>query len=136
MAEIGEVNSNGAKLEWLCDDRIAAFCLENTSPAVVDAWYETSREVIQNWPETRPYLILERFTNLGLTPYNRQRAEELATIIPDHMNGRVAVVISRGVLGYGIRMFGANRLKALIPNITFEFFFEEAKALEWLEEAL
>ncbi len=136
MAEIGEINSNGAKLEWLYDGRIAAFCLENTSPTAIDTWYEASREVIQNWPETKPYLILERFTNLGLTPYNRQRAEELATLIPDHMDGRVAVVISRGVLGYGIRMFGANRLKALIPNITFEFFFEEAKALEWLEEAL
>lgn len=136
MAEIGEVNSNGVKLEWLCDGRIAAFYLENTSPEAVDAWYEASREVIQNWPETKPYLILERFTDLGLTPYNRQRAEELATLIPDHMDGRVAVVISRGVLGYGIRMFGANRLKALIPNITFEFFFEETKALEWLEELL
>ncbi len=136
MSEIRELNRDGVTLEWLYDGQVAAFQVESTDPTVVDTWYEMSLEVLQSWPETKPYLVLERFTNLGMTPYNRQRAEEIASFIPKYLFGRVAVVISRGVLGYGIRMFGANRLKALIPNLTIEFFFEEDKALEWLKKAL
>lgn len=136
MSEIRELNRDGVTLEWLYDGQVAAFQVESTDPTVVDTWYEMSLEVLQSWPETKPYLVLERFTNLGMTPYNRQRAEEIASFIPQYLFGRVAVVISRGVLGYGIRMFGANRLKALIPNLTIEFFFEEDKALEWLKKAL
>ena len=136
MPEIKELNRDGVTLEWLHDGRIAMFHAENTSSETIDAWYHMSVELVQNWPQAKPYLVLSNFSNLGLTPYSRQRSEELAAAIPDSLNGRVAVVISRGILGYGLRMFGTTPLKALVPNLEFEFFFEETKALAWLEEAL
>lgn len=136
MTENQEGLNNGIKFEWLQEGRIAAFYLTNTAPETIDTWYRTSTDIIQQWPETKPYLVFTDMTNLGLTPYARQRTEELAATIPKYLSGRVAVLISRGVLGYGLRMFGSTRLKALVPNLSFEFFFEEAKALEWLEESL
>lgn len=124
------------QFEWLQEGRIAVFRAKDCFPETIDAWYQTSLDIIKNWPETKPYLVLTNLTELGLTPYARQRTEELAVLMPQYLSGRVAVIISRGVLGYGLRIFGTTRLKALVPNLTFEFFFEEAKALEWLEEAL
>ncbi|MBI5929472.1 MAG: hypothetical protein HY862_09195 [Chloroflexi bacterium] len=136
MSEPMDGMRNCVIVEWLFERRVVTVRIESTMPDVIDAWYETSLEVIQNWPEDKPYLFLGNFTNLGLTPYSRQCAEKLALAIPKDMSGRVAVVISRGILGYGLRMFGINRLKALIPNLPVEFFFEETKALAWLEELL
>lgn len=136
MEERVEVLENDLTHKWLCGGRIVAYIPATTTKATVDTWAATIEHDMANWPADQPYLALHDFSQIGLTPYNRQRGEEVLRQVPDHIKGRHAFVISRGILGVGLKFFGMNRFKRLCPGLEPAFFFNVADAIAWLQEGL
>ncbi len=132
MSDIIEV-TNGLTLQQIHNGRIHIWTASQSTKDVVDAWYQSSRETLENWEDTsRPYLVLLDMSRVILTPYNRKRAEALAEVRPD-VGGRTAVVIAASTMGHMTRLFVNKTLQKTRER---RVFFTREDAIRWLEAAL
>ena len=127
---------NNFTRKWLYDGRVVVYEARSVSRPAIDTWAQAVLADTLNWPEDRPILAIHDFVSVGLTPYGRRIAEEIAGQIPKHIQGRYAVIISPGVFGNAIRLFGKGRINQILPQLESDFFFYQEPALHWLEELL
>lgn len=118
---------------WLDDHRIVVFKATQTTRQVVDAWIDTVKLVMAEWPSDHPYLVIHDFRegNIALTPYARARAAELIPI-GVHVPGYAAIVLPKSFVAQIIRIFMQNRKSGGIEN---RLFLNYADGLAWLRKA-
>jgi hypothetical protein len=123
----------GLSVSWPFENQLCMLRITNSSQAAVDEWVEVLRATFANWPEGKLVLIMLDFREQGLTPYLRQKAiEATKTLNPDKPE-RLAIVLSRDILGISLKLF-VHMLLPLInnENSQFKIFHDELTALRWL----
>lgn len=136
MSTTIEQLEHGVSREWLDEGRVVVFRTANSSRAAADVWAEAVMATVTAWPSDQPFLALYDFRQLGLTPYNREVSLRVANSIPDHFQGRFALLVGRDVLGHAIRLFGTRELGRVMPQLRGNYFYDESEALTWLREVL
>lgn len=122
--------------EWLYDGHIVTYKVTVFSRETIYKNSETVKEIIRTWPSGRPYLALMDYTenpNLALTPYLRQRAEDILKTFP-RLHGRIAVVMKKSAASQTMRLFIKYGLGHKHKKLEREIFFSHAEALAWLSE--
>lgn len=122
----------GLTRESFHDGRIAVWSATTSTKEVIQAWFDYSRQEMQDWPAEHQYLALLDMSRVILTPFGREKAAELTEVRPD-LGGRVAIVISASSIGHLTRLF-VNR--SLNKNRERRVFYSREEAIQWLEEAL
>lgn len=105
----------------------------------VITYYNRQRELLENWPEDRLYLVMHDLSHaqqVPWTPYIRQMAEELADAIPTHLQGRVAYVLPKAHTSSVIALFIRRDQSRRTPNVLYEVFYNTDQAMSWIEDAL
>lgn len=136
MTTNSEQLEHGVTREWLDEGRIVVFRTSSSSRAASDVWGEAVMATVKAWPNGQPFLALYDFRKLGLTPYNREVSLRVGNSVPDHFQGRFALLVGRDVLGHAIRLFGTRELGRVMPQLRGNYFYDEAEALTWLRELL
>lgn len=120
------------------DKQIIAYTLTVVSRDVIDKWAESAVSHLLAWPEDKPFLNLQDFSNASffmLTSYIRKKADEITSPRPE-VKGRTAVVVQRNFASQIVVMF----LRALPTKGSGsrerETFFVREDALKWLEEKI
>jgi hypothetical protein len=124
---------HGLSVRWPFENQLCILRITNSSQAAVDEWVEVLSATFANWPEGQLVLIMLDFREQGLTPYLRQKAmEAVKTLNPDKPE-RIAIVLSRDILGVSLKLF-VHMLLPLInnENSQFKIFHDELTALRWL----
>lgn len=134
--EIVEEISQSVRRKRLFVNRILVYIADDASRQSVDSWAKAVLEDVTTWPLEKPFLALHHFQAIGLTPYNRQIGQEVARQFPDTLHGRYATLISRGAIGYAVKLFGTSQLNKILPQLESAFFFDYDIALAWLKEKI
>lgn len=121
----------GVTRRWLDGGRIVWFSIHSIERSVIDGWVKITEEAITNWPEERPFLTVQDFSNcdgLALTPYVRKNAEYLANLQP-HIPGRNAVILRKSFVVQAIKVF----LMAMHDKRRERrVFYNAQEGIEWL----
>lgn len=123
----------GLTFEWLFDGRGFAFCAKNSSRLVVDTWYDKMVANAATWPANQAMFVLNDFSaeDCTMTPYNRQKNQEMVKLFPEIPNYG-AVVMKRNVTMVLVRLF----LKSVTKTGTTQLFFSRAEAIAWLQQQM
>jgi hypothetical protein len=127
----------GVLLEWLCDRQIVIMWLCDLSRSSVDAYIETSLEIIDTWPRDKPYLALKVLQpNQIMSRYLRYRTNEIGQrILKCGLEGRSAIVCPDDETADLIDM--AVRTDEIeVPHMQRKTFSDQDQALDWLLQAL
>jgi hypothetical protein len=124
----------GMTRQWLLDRQIVVFTMTSPSRDIVDAWIDTVKATMENWPGDRPYLAIHDLTSnkVSLTPYARKRTEELLPLSAK-VPGYAAIVLSRSFMAQVIRLFLRSQKQQGVNNVVF---FSRQEALEWLKSKI
>ena len=118
------------------DGKIIIYEVTDVRRESVDVWAKVAHDTLVNWSPDYPYLNLQDFSgveNFAMTPYVRQRAEELMEPRPE-LSGRTAIVLKKSLGSRIVSMFiRAKRVKKARQR---RLFFTQEEALAWLEEWL
>lgn len=121
---------------WLFDKRVVVYQPNGASRETVDAWHDLVVETADQWPTDRPYLEIHDMSNSTVTPYARQRAQELVEHL-NHRRGRTAIILPSSQVG--------RQMMSLLINITFrrwnrtmerQVFTSLQRATAWVKEML
>lgn len=129
--DVFEDLGSGINREWLYNRQVVVLTFWSSSRETVDAWANVGKELMENWPQDRPYLCLLDASRIVLTPYARKVAADLTAVRPE-MQGRIAVVVAASTLGHIIRLF-ANH-PSLKRHRERRVFFSRDVGLDWLQE--
>lgn len=124
---------HGLVVEWPFTNQLCILRITKSSQIAVDEWAETLGKTFKEWPEGKMVLIMMDFRQQGLTPYLRQKAmEAVKTLNPDKPE-RIAILLSRDILGVSLKLF-VHMLLPFINNADsqFKIFHDELTALRWL----
>ncbi|MEP7288023.1 MAG: hypothetical protein ABI947_19900 [Chloroflexota bacterium] len=115
----------------LLNRQIVVSKITSVSRDVVDAWINTVKATMENWPEERPYLAIHDLTSdrVSLTPYARTRAEELIPL-GAKVPGYAGIVLPKSFVAQLIRLFMRTQRKQGVHN---EIFFSMEEATNWLK---
>lgn len=103
---------------------------------IVDEIVNVIIDTMRNWTPKRPYLALQIFNKgVMMTPYARQRTEEVVSMFP-HLKGRVATVIHPVTSASVTQSWLDNILSVQQPAFAHRIFFTREEALNWLTELL
>jgi hypothetical protein len=127
----------GVLVNWLCDHQIVIMCLCDLSRSSVDAYIETSLQIIDTWPRDKPYLALKVLQpNHIMSRYLRYRTNEIGhRILECGLWGRSAIVCpddeSADLIDMAIR---TDEIE--VPHMQRKIFSDQDQALDWLLQAL
>lgn len=128
---------HGVVRKWLYDRRILVYIIEQEAVRLtVDTWAADIEQIVQAWPADRPYLAVQEFTKVGLTPYNRARSETMARKFPPNLKGRHAIIIGGGILGMAVKIYTTGRYRQVLPNIEPKVTFAYDEGLAWVKAAM
>ncbi|HRF95567.1 MAG TPA: hypothetical protein PLZ51_10245 [Aggregatilineales bacterium] len=125
----------GVTLEWFDNGDMLSFVLTDCRRETVDFYINTNITLLNHWDLSTPMKILHDISheNVSLTPYFRQRLNEIIPIINQTgVHGTSAVVMSKGFLETVIAFFG-NAFNRRTPNFKQRYFTDHTKALAWLK---
>ncbi len=116
--------------QWLMNNRVVVFSVTDAKRESVDKWAEACKTAIANWPPDQPVLLMHDLSarGLALTPYARERAQDIAKTRPE-ARGRVAVILSSSLAATLIQLF--LRSERETPR-THRAFASREKGLAWL----
>jgi hypothetical protein len=123
----------GILQEWLYDDRIVAFTIQNISRSSIDAYIEASLQIIRTWPKDRDYLVINTGSpRIIITPYLHRRAEELGYMATKRgLRGKNALVTPNKAANYIARLILREK-NPYSPQVTKRVFLDRQSALNWL----
>ncbi|MCC7447205.1 MAG: hypothetical protein IT324_07300 [Anaerolineae bacterium] len=118
--------------EWLYDGRIVVYAFNSSDRDTVALWAETCKADILACPPDKPFLVLHDFSAKGImvSPYGRDRAEELAHFHPE-VKGRAAVLLPPTIASHLIRLFMVQKPHTCRQRKMFE---SRGAAIKWLLE--
>jgi hypothetical protein len=121
----------GLTRSWLMDRRIVVFRATTPTRPVVDAWIACVKRTMQDWPASQPYLAIHDFSapKVSLTPYARQRSEELIPLNTGRQ-GYAALILAPTYVAQVIRLFLHTQSRQGNEN---RVFFSMDKAIIWLD---
>lgn len=121
--------------EFLYDGRIVVYRITMMDRKTVDEHFAQVREIITNWPSDRPYLALHDYAAgnfMTMTPYVREKKEEMAEVRPDLKGFQAMVLPSASMAFFGnLAMRMVNKSKR-VPQM----FSNRQAALDWLVSKL
>ena len=118
--------------ELLFDGRIIVYAFNSPSRDTINLWAETCKADILACPPDKPFLVVHDFSAKGImvTPYGRERAEELAHFHPE-VKGRAAVLLPPTFASHLIRLFMVQKPHTCRERKMFE---SRYAAIKWLLE--
>jgi hypothetical protein len=118
--------------EWLFDRRVVIYAFNSSDRDTIDLWAETCKADILACPSDMPFLVLHDFSAKGImvSPYGRDRAEELAHFHPE-VTGRAAVLLPPTIASHLIRLFMIQKPHTCRERKMFE---SRDAAIKWLLE--
>jgi hypothetical protein len=110
-------------------------CQKSVSQPALDKWYDFVAEILTTMPPDQPYLVIYDLTHpaVGLTPYLRERANQLNSIRPE-VGGRIALLMKHTPAAHLFQLFARMRRRKSRREI--QIFFDEQKAIRWLKELI
>ena len=136
--EVDRLTSPSGKVifEWAEDKRVIIARLVSNEPHEIDFFAGIWLEIINGWEAGKPYLVMidsRRIPSTGLTPYFRQKIQELVEATHDGLVGRSATIHNKAPILLLTRLvieaFVNRRLGDHLPT---KLFFDEEDAIEWL----
>jgi hypothetical protein len=126
--------ASGITFDELHQGKIICVTIRTVERTAVDKWYATVEEKIKGWSVDQPYLAMYDLAHkdVGFTPYMRHKAASINDLRPE-VRGRIALVLTRGPVGYLLMIFARVRARA---SRQLQVFFDRKAATAWLEEAL
>lgn len=127
----------GVTRAWADGGSIPIFSIPNINRHTIDVWVDGVLAHLKTHPVEKPYLVLHDISaaGLALTPYVRSRSSELAVACAPY-HGRLAAVISPGLISQLIGLFLKHDLRQKMHNVTPQTFTTHAEALAWLREGI
>src|SRR5947209_7569230 len=80
---------------WMHGGRIVCYSITTIARPAVDAWMESTHELVHSWPRHLPYLSLHDISEATLTPYIRKKTGETALLMPRDLYGKSALILPR-----------------------------------------
>lgn len=117
--------------EWLNEDTIVVVSLKTVNRASIDLCQQVLHYLLSQWPQDKPLHALYDFPEVGLTPYLRQKMNELRDSKPPTLKCKLAVIIPNNSLGYIMYLYW-HAYPQGNPDIQVQMFDNKATALEWL----
>lgn len=122
----------GVTRSWMLDRHIVVFRTPAASRAVVDAWIDSVKQTMIEWPKDQVYLALHDMSSkaMALTPYARDRALELIPLSTG-LSGYAALIVPPTFVSHVIRMYLRAQRSQGNEN---QLFFSINAGLAWLVE--
>ncbi len=120
-------------LEWLHEDTVLV-SLKTVNRQSIDFCQQVLSTLFSRWSKDKVLKALYDFPEVGLTPYLRQKMNELRDAKPAALRCKIAVMIPNNSLGYIMYLYwhaypqGKNEIEV-------QMFEERALALAWLNPA-
>lgn len=135
--DVTEDLGNGIHRHCIADHRIVIYSTHATTRASVDTWANAVLSDASNWPEDRPYLIAHNFQKIAITPYSRQKAQDVCRSYDRDLKGRFALIINRGPIGFTFKIYTQRVLSEMVPDgLEPGYFHHLGPAIDWLKERL
>lgn len=126
------------QVEWLHSQQIVIYKVNEFTRQSINDSVETVMKIVRQWPAGQPYLALMDYTDnksITLTPYYRQRSEDLLKAFP-FLKGRSAIVMTKSSVAYSIKFYVKHGTGQKQSTLKRDVFFSRQDALSWLEEEL
>ncbi|MCI0710482.1 MAG: hypothetical protein L0154_10010 [Chloroflexi bacterium] len=137
MFDVTEDLGHGIMRHRIADNRIVIYSTHATTRASVDTWTRAVLDDAANWQGGSPYLIAHNFQKIAITPYSRQKAQEVCRSYDRNLTGRFALVLNRGPVGFTFQIYTQRVLAGMVPRgLEPGFFYNLDAAIRWLKERL
>lgn len=130
--------AHGVSVDWYSDGRVVVVNMSEPGRSSVDTLIDVMTDIVQFWPTDQPILMgLEVSENNLMTPYARVRLPQIASAIPQDMQGRLCLVIPKSIFGEAIMYFVTHDFQPLTPpSLLWRTFNNRDKAIMWLSDGL
>jgi hypothetical protein len=126
-------------LQWLHQDQLVLYQVQDTTLATVDALIESQIAVIRAWPQAKPFRMVQDLSApaVVLSPYFRQRLDEVADAFRErNLSGYSAVILPDSVVYRVYTTFGRMVSRRAGPGMKQAYFMDKQEALAWIEQPL
>ncbi len=126
------------EIEWVYNDQVVIYKIKTFSRDSIYQNSEAIKHILRNWTAGKPYLALLDYTenpHMTLTPYYRQRTEDLLRTFP-RLYGRTAYVMKKSAASQAFRLYVKYGIGHSHHRLKRELFFSCEEALAWLSEDL
>lgn len=140
---------DGLTLEWFREKSLVVYKLTSVSTQTLSLWTNVIVELLQSWPEDKPYCAIHDFSsrgvslnyavrmkhnvlNIGATPTGRDLIQDIFVKRPE-LFARVALVFSptfSGNLGHTF----ARHDRPDLGHVNYKLFFDIEPAFQWLTD--
>jgi hypothetical protein len=135
--DVSEDLGHGIHRHRLADNRIVIYSTHDTTRASVETWAKAVLDDAGTWRPNSPYLIAHNFQKIAITPYSRQKAQEVCRAYDRNLTGKFALVLNRGPIGFTFQIYTKRVLGPLVPdNLEPGYFYNLDAAIDWLKEHL
>ena len=123
--------------ERSADQKLCIFVVHDGLAATIDAWETCARDVLNEWPTTRPCLLIHDFNRGWLGDFGKNmlgRFERLYTFRPD-LKRQVAIILPHNVTISVLVELDIRLREMAAPYkypIRWEVFAKRTEALKWL----
>lgn len=113
---------------------VIAIVLSSVTQKNVNDFVETLSQIQAEWqnPPIRLMVDLQN-PHIGLTPYLRQKLEDLLSQL-NHTEGRYVFVMSKSIITQSMQLLLSDIIRSQGRNLAVDIFFDKSKAYEWLKE--
>ncbi len=100
---------NNVVLQWNNEKTQVTYTLSASRRDAVDTYIESNLDILKNWDHTKTLYTIQDISddNVALTPYLRERLNEITDYVKDnHIQVRTSVVLSDNLTGQLMQVFG------------------------------